>query len=157
MPGPLRIGRYCSFAKTARVVDANHPLEALTTHPLLYEKQFGVVPENRLHSEPLFVGDDVWVGHHAIIMPGCKKIGRGAVIGAGSIVTRDIDPYTVVAGVPAHPLRKRFSDELIEAIEASRWWECEPAELRDIYAKHPDALDAPTPELLAAAFGARTP
>jgi virginiamycin A acetyltransferase len=96
MPGPLRIGRYCSFAKTVRVVDANHPVEAMTTHPALYERRFGVIEQDIIHAVPLIIEDDVWVGHNVVILPGCKRIGRGAVIGAGSIVTRDIERYEIV-------------------------------------------------------------
>jgi len=155
MPGPLKIGRYCSFAKTVRVVDANHPVEALTTHPALYERQFGVVDRDLIHASPLVVEDDVWVGHNVVILPGCKFIGRGAIIGAGSIVTRDIQRYEIVAGVPARHLRQRFSPELAEAIEATHWWEMDMAALRDLVARDRDAVYAPTAETLAAAFAGR--
>ncbi|WP_157215844.1 CatB-related O-acetyltransferase [Flavisphingomonas formosensis] len=157
MPGPLKIGRYCSFAKTVRVVDANHPVEALTTHPALYEKQFGVVDRDLIHAAPLIVEDDVWVGHNVVILPGCKFIGRGAIIGAGSIVTRDIQRYEIVAGVPARHLRQRFSEELAAAVEATRWWEMDMAQLRELVATHRDTVYAPTAETLAAAFADRRP
>ena len=152
MPGPLRIGRYCSFGKTVRVVDANHPLDALTTHPALYEKQFGVVDEDLIHAEPLVIEDDVWVGHNVVILPGCKFIGRGAIIGAGSIVTKNVDAYTIVAGVPARALRQRFAPPLIEAIEASRWWELDLAGLRDLVRRNRNAVYAPTVAALDAEF-----
>lgn len=155
MPGPLRIGRYCSFAKTVRVVDANHPVEAMTTHPALYERRFGVIDQDIIHAEPLIVEDDVWVGHNVVILPGCKQIGRGAVIGAGSIVTRDIERYEIVAGVPARHLRQRFSPELAEAVEASRWWEMDMPALRDFVSAHHDTAYRPTPETMAAAFSGR--
>jgi acetyltransferase-like isoleucine patch superfamily enzyme len=152
MPGPLRIGRYCSFAKTVRVVDANHPVEAMTTHPALYERRFGVIEQDIIHAAPLIIEDDVWVGHNVVILPGCKRIGRGAVIGAGSIVTRDIVRYEIVAGVPARHLRQRFSSELAEAIEASRWWEMDMTALRQFVAAHRDTAYRPTVEAMAAAF-----
>lgn len=152
MPGPLRIGRYCSFGKTVRVVDANHPLEALTTHPAFYEKQFGVVDEDLIHSTPLIIEDDVWVGHNVVILPGCKFIGRGAIIGAGSIVTKDVEPYTIVAGVPARALRRRFPEPLATAIEASRWWELDLSELRDLVRKDPTLVYSPSVEALARQF-----
>lgn len=130
MPGPLRIGRYCSFGNSVRVVDANHPLDGLTSHPIGYDPGAGVIAHSRINPVPLVVEDDVWVGHNSVILPGCKFIGRGAVIGAGSIVTRDVAPYSIVAGNPARVLRSRFSEPVIAAIEASQWWRLSPAELR---------------------------
>jgi acetyltransferase-like isoleucine patch superfamily enzyme len=157
MPGPLKIGRYCSFANSVRVITANHPVEALTTHPALYERSFGVVAENLIKPEPLVVEDDVWVGHNVVILPGCKFIGRGAVIGAGSIVTRNIQRYEIVAGVPARHLRQRFSPELAEAVEASGWWQMDMSELAAFVAAHHDVAYGPTPASLARAFANRRP
>jgi len=150
MPGPLKIGRYCSFAKTVRVVDANHPLEAMTTHPLLYEQRFGVVDRDMITAAPLIVEDDVWVGHNVVILPGCKFIGRGAVIGAGAIVTADVPRYAIVAGVPAKCIRMRFDVALGEALDASRWWELEPPAIRALLETSPDLVRRPTAELVNA-------
>ena len=150
MPGPLKIGRYCSFAKTVRVVDANHPLEAMTTHPLLYEQRFGVVDRDMITAAPLIVEDDVWVGHNVVILPGCKFIGRGAVIGAGAIVTADVPRYAIVAGVPAKRIRMRFDAALCEALDASRWWELEPPAIRALLETCPDLVRRPTAELVNA-------
>lgn len=122
MPGPLRIGRYCSFGNSVRIVDANHPMDGLTTHPLIYEARHGVIPEDRISSEPLIIEDDVWVGHNSVILPNCKHIGRGAIIGAGTIVTRNVAPYSIIVGNPGRQLRMRFEPAVIEAIEASHWW-----------------------------------
>lgn len=152
MPGPLRIGRYCSFARTVRVVDANHPVEAITTHPALYERQFGVIDNDLVHSAPLIIEDDVWVGHNVVILPGCKFIGRGAIIGAGSIVTRDIKRYEIVSGVPARHMRQRFSPELADAVDATRWWEMSMGQLREFVAAHHDLAYGPTHKGLAAVF-----
>lgn len=154
MPGPLVIGRYCSFAKTVRVVDANHPLEAITTHPMLYEKRFGVVDRDHIDAAPLIVEDDVWVGHNVVILPGCKSIGRGAVIGAGAIVTADVPRYAIVAGVPAKTIRMRFDPELQAALEASRWWELEPPAIRDLLQSNPELIRRPDAATVAAAFPA---
>jgi acetyltransferase-like isoleucine patch superfamily enzyme len=149
MPGPIRIGRYCSFANTVRSAPMNHPTDAITTYPALYERQFGVVDEDATWG-PLVIEDDVWVGHYVMILPGCKKIGRGAVIGAGAVVTRDVEPYTIVAGNPARKLRDRFSPELIAEIEASRWWELDLPDLRKLVETRRDVVFAPTPENVAA-------
>ena len=152
MPGPLRIGRYCSFGSTVRVVDSNHPIDGITTHPLIYDAAHGVIAANALSPEPLIIEDDVWVGHNTVILPGCKFIGRGAIIGAGSIVTKNVKPYAIVAGNPAKPLRMRFEPELIAALEASRWWQRDMAELARIERDFDRAVTCPTPEKLAKAF-----
>lgn len=150
VPPRTRIGRYCSFAKSVRVLDANHPAEAMTTHPFLYEAKFGVVAADRIDPPWLNIADDVWLGHNAIITPGCKSIGRGAIIGAGAVVTRDVPAYAVMAGLPAKQLRMRFDAETIAALEASRWWELDRAGLRDLVARTPDTVFHPTPDNLRA-------
>ncbi len=126
--GPAQIGRYCSFADTARIVDANHPVERFSMHPFFYDAKFGIVPTRSIVSRLLVVEDDVWFGHHAIVLPSCERIGRGAVIAAGAVVTHDVAPYTIVAGVPAKVVRRRFSEQVIERIERLRWWEHSPKE-----------------------------
>lgn len=155
MPGPIRVGRWCSIASTVRSAPINHPMDALTTHPALYEKAFGVVDKDIHWDDTLVIEDDVWIGHNAVILPGCKFIGRGAIVGAGAIVTREVAPYTVVAGNPAKPLRMRFSPELIAAIEATRWWELDAAGLRGLLAANRDMVFHPTPENLVALIAER--
>ena len=156
MRGPMQVGRYCSIASTVRSALDNHPLEALTTHPALYEKHFGVVAADRVWDGHLVIEDDVWIGHNVEILPNCKRIGRGAVIGAGSIVTRDVAPYAVMAGNPARTLRSRFSPQTIAAVEASRWWEMSLAELRLLVRDRPDLAFAPEAEALLAWSAARS-
>jgi acetyltransferase-like isoleucine patch superfamily enzyme len=147
-PARTRIGRYCSFAKSVRILDANHPMESLTTHPFLYEAKFGVIPADRLDPAWLEIGDDVWIGHNAIITPGCKAIGRGAIIGAGAVVTADVPPYAVMTGLPARHRRDRFDAATIAAIEASRWWEGDKASLKALVDSRPDAAFHPGPATL---------
>jgi carbonic anhydrase/acetyltransferase-like protein (isoleucine patch superfamily) len=74
-------------------------------------------------ANPLSIGNDVWIGEDVIITAGCRQIGDGAIIGARSVVTRDVLPFTLVAGVPAKVLRKRFPPEIEAVISSSRWWE----------------------------------
>ncbi|MFZ4688110.1 MAG: CatB-related O-acetyltransferase [Polymorphobacter sp.] len=147
--GRTRIGRYCSIAKTARIIDSNHPTDALTSHPFLYEAKFGVVPRDLMDAAWLEISDDVWIGHNAIITPGCKAIGRGAIIGAGAVVTHDVPAYAIMAGVPAKRLRDRFDAATIAAIEASRWWERDKAGLAELVQRFPDAAYRPSPATLA--------
>lgn len=130
--GPVRIGRYCSFARTARIVDADHPTGFSSSHPYFYDPAFGVVGQSRVHSRLLVVEDDVWLGHNAVVLPGCAHIGRGAIIGAGAIVTHDVPAYTIVAGVPARKIRDRFGAAEVRAIEASAWWTHEPRQAASI-------------------------
>ena len=143
VPG-TRVGRYCSIAGSVRVVEANHTLDGLSTSPYFYLSGWGMVDHDDPPAPPTIISDDVWIGHNATLTPECKHVGRGAVIGAGAIVTRDVPPYAVVAGVPARVLRYRFSPDMIEAIEATRWWELEPAELRAASRLVPEFLHHPT-------------
>jgi acetyltransferase-like isoleucine patch superfamily enzyme len=144
MPGPMVVGRYCSISGSVRSLLSNHPIDALTTHPALYDKSLGVIDESIHLNNRLAIEDDVWIGHNATILAGCRKIGRGAVIGAGSVVTRDVAPYTVVAGNPAQKLKDRFAPDLVAAIEASGWWEWDLAELRSKMALDREAIYHPT-------------
>ncbi len=157
MRGPMTVGRYCSIAATVRSALDNHPLDAITTHPALYEMSFGVVDADHAWQGSLTIEDDVWIGHNAIILAGCRRIGRGAVIGAGAVVTRDVERYAVVAGNPARKLRDRFAPELAAAIEASRWWEMDLAQLRGLLRARPDLVMHPSAETVRAWTEGRRP
>lgn len=153
MPGPIKVGRYCSIASSVRSAPINHPTETITTHPALFEKKFGVVAQDIAYDDPLVIGDDVWIGHNAMILPGCRSIGRGAIIGAGSVVTRDVAPYSIVAGNPAKEIRKRFDPELIAALEQSRWWELDYADLKQLLSERPELVLKPTVNNITAWVG----
>jgi virginiamycin A acetyltransferase len=144
MPAPMRVGRYCSIASTVRSAPANHPLDAISTHPALYERSFGVVDDDHAQHRMLIIEDDVWIGHNAMILPSCRLIGRGAVIGAGAVVTKDVEAYSVVAGNPARKLRDRFDPDLAAAIERSRWWELDLAQLKAAVRESPETIFHPT-------------
>lgn len=120
------IGKFCSIASGVKIGLGNHPINFISTSPLFY------APSNPLHytitdklkfkeNEPVHIGHDVWIGTNAVILDGVT-IGNGAIIGANSIVTKDVPPYTIVGGVPAKEIKKRFSDEIINRLNSSEWW-----------------------------------
>lgn len=122
-PGGVVVGRYVSVAKGVRVFLRNHPLDRLSLHPFFYNHRLGFVDRDTIDSTSLFVGHDAWLGEQAIITPGCSRIGVGAVVGAGAVVTKDVEDFAIVAGNPARVLRLRFDEGVRASILDSRWWE----------------------------------
>ena len=146
VPPGTRIGRYCSIARTARFLDANHPIDTLSSHPFFYLGGMGVIATDRITLRPQIVEEDVWVGHNATIGATCHRIGRGAVVGAGAVVTRDVPPYAIVVGMPARVVRYRFDPETIAAIEASQWWTLDKEDLAEVVREAPEFALHPSPE-----------
>jgi len=143
IPQGVSIGRYCSFARTAQIFLRNHGVEFLSTTPYLYNEALGVVDKTPLPPAKLNIGDDVWLGHNCIILSQVGEIGRGAIIAAGAVVTRPVPSYAIVAGNPAKIIKMRFEPHVIEAIEASRWWELDLAGLRKLIRDDPTLAFAP--------------
>ena len=132
LPPGTRVGAYCSVGTGLIVRRRDHPVDRPILHPFFYNSALGLLERDTIpavQANPLSVGHDVWIGDRVTIVGGCRSIGNGAVIAAGAIVTRDVDPYTVVAGIPARALRTRFDETRIAEIEASRWWERDLAAL----------------------------
>ncbi len=117
------VGRYCSIARTATTWNRNHPLHFKSTHAFFFNPALGYCKEEPVKYIPLSIGNDVWIGHNAVILPQAKSISDGAVIAAGAVVNKDIPPYAVVVGNPARIVRYRFSKETIEKLLSDRWWE----------------------------------
>lgn len=121
-PGGARIGRYVSLASGV-MRRLNHPLDHLIMHPYFYNERLGYVRQRTIRHEPIVIGADAWIGQSVIFTESCTRVGIGAVIGAGTIVTRDVDDFEIVVGNPGRLLRKRFDPEIRARILASRWWE----------------------------------
>ena len=125
-----KIGRYCSFAGEVRAMNANHPMEFCSMHALFYNPKLNKkIDKMEIEYGSLEIGSDVWMGHHAIIMPSVTSIGHGAVIAAGAVVNKNLPPYAVAVGNPARIVRYRFAPEVIEKLLESEWWSKEPDEL----------------------------
>ena len=125
----LTIGKFCSIACGAKFLfnSANHKMASLSTYtfPLFFE-EWGLEKENVAQAwdqkGDIIIGNDVWIGYEAVILSGVT-IGDGAVIGCRAVVTKDVPPYTIVGGVPAKPIRKRFDEETIKELQKIKWWD----------------------------------
>ena len=123
------IGKFCAIAADVRLNALNHPFERISQHKITYrpneyfvgarvDKSF----RDRRQNAKVTIGHDVWIGHGAIVLPG-QTIGHGAIIAAGAVVTKDVEPYAIVAGVPAKPIKWRFNKSIRERIILLQWWD----------------------------------
>ncbi len=124
----LVIGRFCSIAKGVRFLfnSANHSLNALSTYPFpLFWDEWHTHPTDVIkawdNKGDIIVGNDVWIGYDAVILAGVT-IGDGAIVGARAVVTHDVEPYTIVGGIPAKTIRQRFDASTIELLLTLQWW-----------------------------------
>lgn len=122
-PRGVVVGRYVSMASGVRVFLRDHPMDRLSTHPFFFNRELGIVEADTVEMGSLQIGHDAWIGDRVIITPGCRRVGVGAVIGAGAVVTRDVPDFAVVAGNPARLIRMRFPERTCRIILESRWWE----------------------------------
>lgn len=134
------IGKYCSISHQVQIGLTQHPLDTLSTHGFFLNEYnaninnlLKVPKENRIDFKdklmpPVTIGNDVWIGFRAMVMDGIK-IGDGAVVAAGAIVTHDVPPYAIVAGVPARIKKYRFEKEIIDKLLDLRWWDYPPPHL----------------------------
>jgi len=132
----VRIGKFCSIAPHVLIlVGGEHRSEWVTTYPfreLWMEAEPPSVSITSRSKGDVIIQNDVWIGTRAIILSGVT-IGNGAVIGAGSVVTRDVPPYAIVAGTPAHLLRMRFNATDIEKLQHIAWWEWPHEKIREAW------------------------
>ena len=121
------IGAFCSIAKNVHFTEGNHPLQCITTSQIIYNSEFGFCNNNvsihdlETRNDKSKIGNDVWIAANVMIMPGVC-IGDGAVVAAGAVVTKDVEAYSVVGGVPAKFLKYRFSPKIIERLKKIKWW-----------------------------------
>ncbi|MFI5011164.1 MAG: DapH/DapD/GlmU-related protein [Hyphomicrobiales bacterium] len=129
-------GKFCSIAAMTRINPGNHPMRRASQAHFTYRASAyfdGEEDEDQFfawrRSYPVSIGNDVWIGHGAIVLPG-RKIGDGAVIAAGAIVTKDVAPYTIVAGNPARLVKRRFPEEIAPRLIRLAWWDWSHQALR---------------------------
>lgn len=129
-PNRVIIGRYSSVGPDVLVGSNIHPLSTPSTSSVFYSPLWGAKSDGRSshNNQSVSIGNDVWIGTRAMIMPGVK-VSDGAVVAAGAIVTKDVPPYAIVGGVPARIIRYRFSSDLIDELLCSCWWEKDPGQL----------------------------
>jgi acetyltransferase-like isoleucine patch superfamily enzyme len=127
------IGAFCSIAENVSIGHAEHPYTEFSTSPVFYKEDnpFLVtkfVKKDIAEYSKTVIGNDVWIGLNAYIKTGIT-IGDGCIIGAGAVVTKNVDPYSIVAGVPAKLIKKRFDDKTIKQLQTDNWWNMSEDEL----------------------------
>lgn len=128
------IGKFCSLGQELRIGLGAHPTGYVSTHPAFYanNKAYPTFADKMYFDETgdrITIGNDVWIGYRALIMNGVT-ISDGAIVAAGAIVTHDVEPYSIVGGVPARHIRYRFDPYMIGELLRLRWWDLDPAELK---------------------------
>lgn len=122
------IGNYCSIAPGVKIGQANHDVNCFSTNSRFCNGVNGF----RMYTEPAIIGNDVWIGANAIVLQGVK-IGDGAVIGAGSVVTKDVPEYSIAVGIPAKIVRKRLEEDTVIKLKESEWWNKTPDEVKLLF------------------------
>jgi acetyltransferase-like isoleucine patch superfamily enzyme len=130
--GPAVIGKFCSVGNYCQIGMPEHPLTFVSTSPRTYGRSnvFGKRDDWNDFPRPPVIGNDVWIGSGAQVLQGVK-VGDGAVLAAGAIVTKDVPPYAIVAGVPARILRYRFDENRIQTLLRLKWWDWPIEKLKD--------------------------
>lgn len=123
------IGKFVAIAAMTRIGPPDHPMDRVSQHRFSYVPEYYWPGETRDHAffaarraARCSIGNDVWIGHAVTVLSGIS-VGNGAVLAAGAVVTRDVAPYTIVAGVPARPVRRRFSEDIARRLERLAWWD----------------------------------
>jgi virginiamycin A acetyltransferase len=133
MGDKLIIGKFCQIATGARFImnGSNHAMNGFSTYPFkVFGYAWSKAPLEVVSKGDTVIGNDVWIGNGVTIMSGVQ-IGDGVIIGTNSVVTKDVEPYTIVAGNPAREIRKRFDDESIQLLLTLKWWNWDVAKITD--------------------------
>lgn len=136
-PNAKSIGNYCSIAQGSVIGGNIHPMNQLSTSAVFYAERWGKVNYSKddfYNVKPTIIEHDVWLGSNAIIMPDVT-LGTGCVVGAGAVVTKDVAPFEIVAGVPAKSLGFRFEKDKIDQVLDLKWWEMLVEDAFDLYKK----------------------
>ena len=128
--GPAVIGAYTSIGSNVQRIPVNHPTDGVSTHPCCFNPVFGWVERDIRERKTITIGNDVWIGNNVTILAGCERIGDGAVIGNGAVVTKDIPDYEVWGGVPARYIKDRIPKETAAKLKESRWWDEDEEKLK---------------------------
>jgi acetyltransferase-like isoleucine patch superfamily enzyme len=145
----ITVGRYCSIASGLSIMGTRHPYEWVSTSSFTYDKNFVIfnkslqdfsasytVNKTPVRNNKIVIGNDVWIGANVLLSRGIT-IDDGAVIAANSVVTKDVEPYTIVGGNPAKVIKKRFSDDVICALRMLQWWDYKFSDFNDLDVKSP--------------------
>ena len=133
----IKIGSYCAFGENIRIITENHdynyPVMQYTFYRYYFEKELtGALylnPNKERTKGGVEIGNDVWIGHNVTILSGVK-IGNGAILGNGCIVTKDVEPYSIVSGIPAKKIKMRFNEEVIKHLEQIKWWDWSESKIK---------------------------
>jgi chloramphenicol O-acetyltransferase type B len=132
----VTIGKFCSIANEVSIGLGKHPTNKFSSSTLFYKKintlNIRLIDKDKdlVEYENISIGNDVWIGHRAIILDGVS-IGHGAIVGSNAIVSRDVPPYAIVGGVPARVIKYRFDEEKIKFLLNSKWWDMDLTEIKE--------------------------
>ncbi|SMH34761.1 Acetyltransferase (isoleucine patch superfamily) [Rathayibacter oskolensis] len=138
------IGRYVSIGPNVRRFGASHPMDHLSLHPIWYNPRLSYVDAGAdVERTPCEIADEAWLGANVIIVPGCRRIGVGAVVSAGAVVTKDVPDFAVVGGSPAKLIKMRLEEPVRQALLKERPWDLDPAEADALLKEIAKRFDAP--------------
>ena len=129
LSGNITIGKYCQIGADVALHASDHPISYMTTY--INKNLFNGDLKKFKIEHKILIGNDVWIGHNVIIV-GNVTIGNGAILAAGAVITKDVPPYAIVAGLPAKVIKYRFSEQVRNEIDQLKWWDKSEKELQDI-------------------------
>lgn len=134
----VKIGSYCAFGEGIRIITENHDYNYPVLQYTFYKYYFGKdhpgsnkFPPNKERTKGgVEIGNDVWIGHNTTILSGVK-IGDGAIVGVGSIVTKDVEPYSIVGGIPAQKIKMRYNKDVVKFLQKIQWWNWSDSRIKE--------------------------